>query len=64
MFQTAVALPSIRPLALQLLTIDPHGPNDMRCNGPLSNMAEFHEAFSVTANDPMYKDQGSRVDIW
>ena len=50
--------------ALQLLTIDPHGPNELRCNGPLSNMAEFHEAFSVTANDPMYKDVEARVDIW
>jgi putative endopeptidase len=50
--------------ALQLLTIDPHGPNEMRCNGPLSNMAEFHEAFSVRANDPMYKEVEARVDIW
>mmetsp|Transcript_14708 Transcript_14708/g.31952 ORF Transcript_14708/g.31952 Transcript_14708/m.31952 type:complete len:713 (+) Transcript_14708:123-2261(+) len=50
--------------ALQLLTIDPHGPNDMRCNGPLSNISEFHEAFSVTATDPMYKEAEARVDIW
>jgi putative endopeptidase len=50
--------------ALQLLTIDPHGPNEMRCNGPLSNMPEFLEAFSVTANDPMYKEPAVRVDIW
>jgi putative endopeptidase len=50
--------------ALQLLTIDPHGPNEMRCNGPLSNMPEFHEAFSVTPNDPMYKELEARVDIW
>ncbi|KAL3807991.1 hypothetical protein ACHAXA_000961, partial [Cyclostephanos tholiformis] len=50
--------------ALQLLTIDPHGPNEMRCNGPLSNMPEFHEAFSVTPNDPMYKESAMRVDIW
>lgn len=50
--------------ALQLLTIDPHGPNEMRCNGPLSNIPEFHEAFSVAANDPMYKEPAVRVDIW
>ena len=36
----------------------------MRCNGPLSNMPEFHEAFSVTPNDPMYKELAVRVDIW
>lgn len=50
--------------ALQLLTIDPHGPNEMRCNGPLSNIPEFHEAFSVAANDPMFKEPAVRVDIW
>ena len=25
------------------MTIDPHGPNELRCNGTLSNVAEFHE---------------------
>ena len=50
--------------SLQLLTIDPHGPNEMRCNGPLSNMAEFHEAFEVSEGDPMYRPVESRVDIW
>ena len=50
--------------ALQLLTIDPHGPNEMRCNGPLSNMSEFHEAFEVRDSDPMHKPIKSRVDIW
>jgi len=50
--------------ALQLLTIDPHGPNELRCNGPLSNMSEFHEAFSVTEKDSMYKEAEVRVDIW
>ena len=50
--------------ALQLLTIDPHGPNELRCNGPLSNIPEFHEAFGVEENDPMYEPRESRVDIW
>jgi putative endopeptidase len=50
--------------ALQLVTLDPHGPNEMRCNGPLSNMTEFHEAFDVKEGDPMWKDQEKRVDIW
>ena len=50
--------------ALQLLTLDPHGPNPMRCNGPLSNMTEFHEAFGVSAESPMYKEKDVRVDIW
>lgn len=50
--------------SLQLLTLDPHGPNEMRCNGPLSNMAEFLEAFDVKAEDPMYLPVDKRVDIW
>ena len=50
--------------ALQLLTLDPHGPNPIRCNGPLSNMPEFHEAFNVQNEDTMYKGKEQRVDIW
>ncbi|CAB9514330.1 Endothelin-converting enzyme-like 1 [Seminavis robusta] len=50
--------------ALQLLTIDYHGPNEMRCNGPLSNMQEFHAAFDVKEGDAMYVPVDQRVDIW
>ena len=50
--------------ALQLLTVDPHGPNPSRCNGPLSNMAEFHDAFEVSEGSPMYIEKEKRVDIW
>jgi putative endopeptidase len=50
--------------SLQLLTLDPHGPNEMRCNGPLSNMSEFHEAFEVAEEDTMFRPQDSRVNIW
>eukprot|EP00548_Thalassiothrix_antarctica_P006790 CAMPEP_0194139558 /NCGR_PEP_ID=MMETSP0152-20130528/9193_1 /TAXON_ID=1049557 /ORGANISM="Thalassiothrix antarctica, Strain L6-D1" /LENGTH=744 /DNA_ID=CAMNT_0038837439 /DNA_START=295 /DNA_END=2529 /DNA_ORIENTATION=- len=50
--------------ALQLLTLDPHGPNEMRCNGPLSNIPEFHAAFSIKEGSPMYKPKEDRVDIW
>ncbi|KAL1523279.1 hypothetical protein AB1Y20_018229 [Prymnesium parvum] len=50
--------------SLQLVTIDPHGPNEYRVNGPLSNMREFHEAFSVAEGDRMYLPPEDRVDIW
>ena len=50
--------------ALQLLTLDPHGPNEMRCNGPLSNISAFHEAFEIPESSAMYKPVDSRVDIW
>lgn len=26
-----------------MVTLDPHGPNEMRCNGTLSNVPEFLE---------------------
>jgi putative endopeptidase len=46
------------------ITLDPHGPNELRCNGPLSNMPEFHDAFNIQPGDPMYKSPEDRVDIW
>ena len=50
--------------ALQLVTLDPHGPHELRTNGPLSNMASFYEAFNVQPGDPMWRDPSERVDIW
>jgi putative endopeptidase len=50
--------------AKQLVTIDPHGPNDFRANGPLRNMPEFYEAFGVKETDAMYKPEEERVDVW
>jgi putative endopeptidase len=49
--------------SLQLLTLDPHGPNELRCNGPLSNIPEFHVAFAISSG-AMFKPSESRVDIW
>jgi putative endopeptidase len=50
--------------SLQLITLDPHGPNNMRCNGVVSNMSEFHEAFEVAPSDPMFRPENTRVNIW
>jgi len=50
--------------ALQLLTLDPHGPNEMRCNLPLSNIEAFHKAFDIPEDSNMYKPLDNRVDIW
>ena len=41
-----------------------HGPNELRCNGPLSNIAEFIEAFGVVEGDAMHRVEAARVDIW
>ena len=50
--------------SLQLITLDPHGPNEMRCNGPLSNIEEFIQAFDIPEDSAMYKAKEKRVDIW
>mmetsp|Transcript_4278 Transcript_4278/g.7021 ORF Transcript_4278/g.7021 Transcript_4278/m.7021 type:complete len:444 (-) Transcript_4278:927-2258(-) len=50
--------------ALQLVTLDPHGPNELRCNGTLKNVPEFLEAFGILDGDPMFLPQEQRVDIW
>lgn len=50
--------------SLQLITLDPHGPNEMRANGPLSNMEEFLQEFQISEDSPMYRPVETRVDIW
>jgi putative endopeptidase len=50
--------------ALQLVVLDPHGPNELRCNGPLSNIPEFHDAFGISQGSHMFRPVEERVDIW
>ena len=33
--------------AMQLVTLDPHGPNELRCNGTVANIAEFYEVIAT-----------------
>ncbi len=54
-----------RPQALrQRLIVDPHSPNELRCNGPLSDFPPFYEAFGVKPGDPMYRPDSLRAKIW
>ncbi|MDN5654857.1 MAG: peptidase M13, partial [Kocuria sp.] len=50
--------------ARMLLSIDPHSPAEFRCNGTVRNVDEFHEAFAVRPQDPMWLDPEKRVSIW
>ena len=50
--------------ALKMLALDPHGPNEWRTNGPLSNLAPFHDAFGVGAGDALFRPADARVMIW
>ena len=47
-----------------LLTIDPHSPNEFRCNGIVRNMDAFYEAFGVTGDDALWLAPEKRITIW
>lgn len=56
---------AIRPAeALRLLSIDPHSPNEFRCNQIVRNIDAFYEAFSVTPDDALWLEPKERVTIW
>ena len=48
----------------RLLTIDPHSPNEFRCNQILRNLAPFHEAYGTQPGDGLWLDPAERVSIW
>ena len=49
---------------IRLLSIDPHSPNEFRCNQIVRNIDEFYETFGVTENDSLWLDPKERVTIW
>lgn len=49
---------------IRLLTIDPHSPNEFRCNQILSNIDAFYEAFDVNDGDRLHLPAEQRVTIW
>ena len=56
---------AIRPEEAQrLLSIDPHSPNEFRCNQIVRNIDEYYDAFGVADGDPMYLPPSQRVRIW
>jgi putative endopeptidase len=52
------------PILKQILTKDPHAPAPYRVLGPLSNLPEFHQAFQIKTNAPMYRPADKRAKIW
>jgi predicted metalloendopeptidase len=56
---------NIRDEALKLrLNTDPHSPTKYRCNGPVSNSADFQKAFNLPDGCPMVRPPDKRVTIW
>ncbi|MCU1515069.1 MAG: peptidase, partial [Microbacteriaceae bacterium] len=49
---------------LRLLSIDPHSPNEFRCNQIVRNIDEFYESFGVTEADLLWLKPEERVTIW
>lgn len=49
---------------IRLITIDPHSPNEFRCNQIVRNIDAFYEAFGVTEGDALYLPSDERVTIW
>lgn len=50
--------------AIRRLTIDPHSPNEFRCNAVVRNMSEFYAAFNVSESDGLWLTEAERVRIW
>lgn len=50
--------------AVRLLSIDPHSPNEFRCNQIVRNIDEFYAAFDVTSTDAAWLPEEERVTIW
>ncbi|WP_020602403.1 M13 family metallopeptidase [Spirosoma spitsbergense] len=49
--------------AQQLLT-DPHAPDQFRCNGPITNLDAWYEAFNVQPGQTLYKAPDQRIKVW
>jgi len=46
------------------IAIDPHSPDEFRCNQIVSNLTEFYDAFAVSQGDKHFMPKADRVRIW
>jgi putative endopeptidase len=49
---------------IRLLAIDPHSPNEFRCNQIVRNIDAFYETFDVVDGDKLWLEPAERVTIW
>ncbi|MCU1558658.1 MAG: Zn+2 metalloendopeptidase PepO, partial [Microbacteriaceae bacterium] len=49
---------------IRLISIDPHSPNEFRCNQIVRNIDGFYETFAVTESDELWLSPEERVTIW
>jgi putative endopeptidase len=50
--------------AIRLLSIDPHSPNEFRCNQIVRNIDGFYAAFDLAESDALWLPEEERVTIW
>jgi putative endopeptidase len=46
------------------LAIDPHSPDEFRCNAVVANLDAFVESFEVQPGDGLWREPAERVRIW
>jgi predicted metalloendopeptidase len=46
------------------LKTDPHSPSEYRCNGVVTNLPGYYEAFGVKPGDKLYKAPEQRIKLW
>lgn len=49
---------------IRLLAIDPHSPNEFRCNQIVRNIDAFYDTFGVSDGDALWLAPAERVTIW
>ena len=49
---------------VRLIAIDPHSPNEFRCNQIVRNIDEFYTTFAVQPTDALWLAEEDRVTIW
>jgi len=49
---------------IRRLALDPHSPEEFRCNAVVRNITSFHDAFDVTPDDDLWLAEDQRVHIW
>ncbi len=46
------------------IAVDPHSPEEFRCNQILKNVTEFYSAFNISEGDALWLPESERVRIW
>ena len=49
---------------IRLIAIDPHSPNEFRCNQIVRNIEGFYDTFEVAESDALWLAPDERVTIW